>query len=105
MTLKSRSVAVALAVLLAAPVAAEVPKPPEASRVKTTVYQMRSGNIRVKDDPKNREALKTVAEWLAFTLCQPPYNGETPPASDRTPIGVDRSPAGIMSDAKSLSDI
>ena len=48
--------AVALTLALAATTVAEVPKPPEASRVKSTVYQMRNGNLRVKDDPKNREA-------------------------------------------------
>ena len=67
---------------------------------------MRSGNVRVKDDPKNREALKIVAEWLAFTLCQPPYNGEQPPAGDRTPIGVGSGPSTyMMGEAKSLSNI
>ena len=107
MTPKSRSVAVALAFLLAAPVGAEVPKPPDVSRggLKNSVYQMRSGTIRVKDDPKHRETLKAVAEYLAFTLCTPPYNGEQPPASDRTPIGVQRTPTEIMDDARRMSDI
>src|SRR5260221_14666715 len=55
MTLPSRSVAVAVAFVLAATVAAEVPKPPDPNRggVRQSVFQMRSGNIRVKDDPKN----------------------------------------------------
>lgn len=107
MTPKSRSVAVALACLLAAPAGAAVPSPPDVSRggLKNSVYQMRSGNIRVNEDPKHRQTLKTVAEYLAFTLCQPPYNGEQPPASDRTPIGIQRTPAEIMDDARRMSDI
>ena len=81
MTLPSRSVAVALSLVLAAAAAAAVPKPPEPRGNKQAVYQMRSGNVRVKDDPKNREAIKVVAEWLAYSLCQPPFNGEQPPPS------------------------
>lgn len=106
MTLPSRSVAVALSFLLAAAAAADVPKPPDnVSRYRQAVYQMRSGNVRVKDDPKNREAIKMVAQYLAFTICTPPYNGEPTPSSDKTPIGVKREMSEIMSDAASLSDI
>jgi hypothetical protein len=107
MTVPSRPLAICLALVLAAAAAAEVPKPPDVSRggLKNTVYQMRSGNIRVKDDPKNREILRAVAQYLAFTICTPPYNGEQPPASDKTPIGVKRDMSEIMADAHSLSDI
>lgn len=107
MTLPSRSVAIALSFLLAAAAAADVPKPPDISRggLKNTVYQMRSGNIRVKDDPKNREMLKTFAQYLAFTICTPPYNGEPVPTSDKTPLGVKRDMTEIMDDALRASDI
>lgn len=107
MTLPSRPLAICLALVLAAAATAEVPKPPDISRggFKNTVYQMRSGNIRVKDNPKNREILRAVAQYLAFTICTPPYNGEQPPASDKTPIGVKRDMSEIMGDAHSLSDI
>jgi hypothetical protein len=107
MTVPSRPLAICVALVLAAAATAEVPKPPDISRggFKNTVYQMRSGNIRVKDDPKNREILRAVAQYLAFTICTPPYNGEQPPASDRTPIGVKRDMSEIMGDAHSLSDI
>src|SRR5258708_28182335 len=91
MTLPSRSFAVAIAFVLAATATADVPKPPDPNRggFRQSVFQMRSGNIRVKDDPKNREALKIVAEWLAFTLCQPPFNGEKLPAGVTIGIGHD----------------
>jgi hypothetical protein len=106
MTVPSRPLAVCLALVFAAAAAAEVPKPPEnISRYRQAVYQMRSGNVRVKENPQNRETLKVVAQWLAFTICTPPYNGEQPPASDKTPIGVKRDMSEIMADAHSLSDI
>lgn len=106
MSLPSRPVAVAVAWLLsAAVVSAAVPAPPEASRYKPPVYQMRAGNKRFKDDPKHREAVKTIAEWLAFTICTPPYNGEPVPPTDRTPIGARRDMNLIMSDARSLSNV
>jgi hypothetical protein len=102
MTLPSRSVAVAVSVLLAAAAAADVPKPPDnVSRQRQAVNQMRSGNIRVKDDPKNREAVKAVAQWLAFTICTPPYNGE--PVNEKG--ALPRTVADIMGDAESLSNI
>src|SRR4051812_16799996 len=100
MTLPSRSLAVALSLVLAAAPAAEVPKPPEnVGRYRQAVNQMRAGNIRVKDDPKNRDTLKIVAQYLAYTICTPPYNGEPTPASDKTPIGVSRTMSEIMADA------
>jgi hypothetical protein len=107
MTVPSRPLAACLAlVLLAAAAAAEVPKPPDnVSRHRQAVYQMRSGNVRVKDDPKNRETLKVVAQWLAFTICTPPYNGDPLPAGTKAPIGTNLSMAEIMADAASLSDI
>ena len=104
MTPKSRFVAVALVVALAGPLAADVPKPPDnPSRYRTAVNQMRNGSKRVQDDPANREAIKIVAEWLAYTLCTPPYNGDTP--TDRTPIGLERSMTEMMREARSLSNI
>jgi hypothetical protein len=107
MTLPSRLASVTIPFLLVTVAAAEVPKPPDVSRggLKQSVYQMRSGNIRVKDDPKNRETIKAVAQYLAFTICTPPYNGEPTPASDKTPIGVKRDMAEIMDDARRLCDI
>jgi len=105
MTLPSRFVAVAVSLVLVAAAAAEVPKPPDnVSRPRQAVNQMRSGNIRVKDDPKNREVIKVVAEWLAYTLCQPPFNGEQPPPSVKLPPGQD-NPTYMMGEAKSISNI
>src|SRR4051794_37509259 len=104
MTLPSRSVAVAVSLVLVAAAAAEVPKPPEPRGTKQAVFQMRSGNVRVKDDPKNREAIKVVAEWLAYSLCQPPFNGEQPPPSVKLPYGQDNM-TYLMDEAKYLSDI
>jgi hypothetical protein len=104
MTLPSRSAAVAVSLLLVAAAAAEVPKPPEnAGRYRQAVYQMRSGNIRVKDDPKNRETLKIFAQYLAFTICTPPYNGEPLPGG-KAP-NSQQNVAELMDDAHRSSDI
>jgi hypothetical protein len=92
MTFPSRSAAVALGLLLAGALsAADIPKPPtEISRARASVYSMRNGSIRVKDDPKNRENLRTVAQWIAFSLDQPPYNGDPLPANaPKLPTGFD----------------
>jgi hypothetical protein len=104
MTLPSRSLAVAVSLLLVAAAAAEVPKPPVPGGNKQAVFQMRSGNVRVKDDPKNREVIKVVAEWLAYSLCQPPFNGEQPPPSVKLPVGQDNM-TYLMDEAKYLCDI
>jgi hypothetical protein len=64
---------------------------------------MRSGNIRVKDDPKNRETIKTFAQYLAFTICTPPYNGEPLPGG-KAP-NSQQNVAELMDDARRSSDI
>ena len=90
MTFPIRSISVVVGLFVAGIAVAEVPKPPDPGRSKNFVYSMRSGSIRVKDDPTvNRAHLKKVAEWLAFTLCQPPYNGDQP--KEKLPAGIDRS--------------
>src|SRR5205814_1118439 len=89
--------------------AAEIPKPPDAGRIKNQVYQMHSGTLRVADPDKpaadatrNRAAIKTVAEWLAFTIATPPYNGEPVPREDKTPAGVERTMSILMQDAEAF---
>lgn len=91
--------------------AADIPKPPEVSRIKNDVYRMRSGTTRVKDPdnkaewPKNLANIKSVAQWLAYTIVQPPYNGEPVPREDKTPPGVDRSMSALMSEAESFANL
>ncbi|HEX3148344.1 MAG TPA: hypothetical protein VHR66_09695 [Gemmataceae bacterium] len=90
-----RAIPVVAGLLVAGIAVAEVPKPPDPGRSKNFVYSMRSGSIRVKDDPMvNREHLKKVAQWLAFTICQPPYNGEVP--TEKLPPGIDRTMDGLI---------
>jgi len=108
MTPSSRPLALGITLLFTAVTAAgEIPKPPDSSRVRQLVRQMRSGTVRVAgadttpaDAAKNREAIKTVAEWLAFRIAQPPYNGEPVPREDTTPAGVDRSMRALFEDAE-----
>src|SRR4051795_203616 len=78
--------------LVAAAHAADIPKPPipEANKSKYQVQQMRSGSVRVagpdvsRDEAaKNRQAIKAVAEWLAYSVASPPYNGEPIPREDK----------------------
>jgi hypothetical protein len=95
MTLPIRSIPVVIGLFVAGIAVADVPKPPDPGRSKNFVYSMRSGSIRVKDDPTvNREHLKKVAQWLAFTICQPPYNGEVP--AEKLPPGIDRTMDGLL---------
>jgi len=97
-----------LTVLFTAVTAAgEVPKPPDSSKVRQLVRQMRSGTVRVAgvDTPpaeaaRNREAIKTVAEWLAYRIAQPPYNGETVPREDTTSPLIDRSMRALFDEAE-----
>jgi hypothetical protein len=112
MILSSRSLALGLGVVLiatGAASAADIPKPPEVSRIKNDVYRMRSGTTRVKDPdnkpdwPKNLAAIKAVTQWLAYTIVQPPYNGEPVPREDKTPAGIDRSMSALMSEAEAFT--
>jgi hypothetical protein len=99
--------------IAAAASAADIPDPPEASRVRQLVYQMRSGTVRVKDPDnkadwaRNQQALKTVAQWLAYRIAQPPHNGELVPREDKTPASVLalRTMSAIMDDAESFSNL
>jgi hypothetical protein len=105
MTVPSRPLAICVTLVLAAAATAQVPKPPDISRggFKNTVYQMRSGIIRVKENPKNREILRAVAQYLAFTICTPPYNGEPLPGG-KAP-NAQQNMTELMDDAHRLSDI
>jgi len=91
MTFPSRSAAVALGLLLAGALsAADIPKPPNTNQARPLVFKMRNGSIRVKDDPKNREHLRTLAQWIVFSLDQPPYNGDPLPSNaPKLPSGFD----------------
>jgi hypothetical protein len=101
------------ALLVAAANAAEIPKPPqvEASRIQNQVYQMRSGTLRVADPDqpaavatKNRQMIKTVADYLAFSIAQPPYNGEPIPREDKiTP--PNHTMADLMLRAESFANL
>ena len=111
MTPSPRCLALGLSFAIAAATsAAEIPKPPESSRAQQLVLQMRTGSIRVAggDTPpaeatKNRAAIKTVAEWLAYSIASPPYNGEPVPREDKTPAGVDRSMRALFEEADRYS--
>jgi hypothetical protein len=95
----------------AAASAADIPKPPEVSRIKNDVYKMRSGTTRVNDPDnpqqkaENLKKIQAVAEWLAYTIATPPYNGELVPREDKTPAFVDRSMAAHFSEAERFADL
>ncbi|HJZ91373.1 MAG TPA: hypothetical protein VKE40_10910 [Gemmataceae bacterium] len=111
MTPSPRCLALGLSFAIAtAASAAEIPKPPESSRAQQLVLQMRTGSVRVAggDTPaaeasKNRAAIKTVAEWLAYSIASPPFNGEPVPREDKTPTGVDRSMRALFEEAERFS--
>jgi hypothetical protein len=108
MTPSSRPIALGITLLFTAVTAAgEIPKPPDSSRVRQLVRQMRSGTVRVAgadtspaDAAKNRDAIKTVAEWLAYRIAQPPYNGEPVPREDTTSPLIDRSMRALFDEAE-----
>jgi hypothetical protein len=110
----SRSLTIGLGVVLFAAgsaSAADIPKPPEVSRVKNDVYRMRSGTTRVKDPenkdqwPKNLAAIKAVTQWLAFSIVQPPYNGELVPREDKDKVPPGNSMSTLMVDAESFTKL
>jgi hypothetical protein len=97
-----RILALCLAVVFSASaVAADIPKPPDSNRVRGDVTKMRSGTIRVKDPDdkssweKNQKAVDTVAQWLAYRIATPPYNGE--------PVPVD--PKGLPPSKETMDDL
>ena len=107
MTPSSRLFALAVAsIVCPAAFAADIPKPPDANRVRGDVAKMRSGSIRVKDPdlrsdwPKNQKSIDTVAQWLAYTIATPPYNGEPVPREDKTPAFVPRAMSDLMVEAE-----
>jgi hypothetical protein len=103
MTMSSRCLALGLAVLVTASAsAAEIPKPPtDVSRVRSLVLSMRNGNSSVKEDPKNRTAVKTIAQWLAFSIAQPPYNGEPVPRESKITLPAEQQTmAFLMAEAE-----
>src|SRR5207248_9984919 len=88
------------------------PTTPESSRVQQLVLQMRTGSVRVAggdtsaaEAAKNRAAIKTVAEWLAYSIASPPYNGEPVPREDKTPAAVDRSMRALFEEAERYSTL
>lgn len=103
-----RFFATALAVFISSVAyAADIPKPPDANRYRGDVAKMRSGSIKLKDPEaakaewaKNQKSIDTVAEWLAYTLATPPYNGEPVPREDKTPAFVDRSMSALMQEVE-----
>jgi len=107
MILSPRSIALGLIFgVTACSQAAEIPKPPEWNRVKNDVIRMRNGSIRVRnpdspaDTKKNQDAIKIVAQYLAFTIATPPYDGEPVPREDKTPAFPERSIPVLMTDAE-----
>jgi hypothetical protein len=103
MTISSRRLALGLTVVFTASACgADIPKPPDnPSRVRTLVMSMRNGNTDVKEDPKNKEALKTMAKWLAYSIAQPPYNGEPVPRESKINLPAEmQTMAFLMSEAE-----
>jgi hypothetical protein len=97
-----RFLALGLAVVFSASaVGADIPKPPDSNRVRGDVAKMRSGSIRVKDPDdkgswdKNQKSVDTVAQWLAYRIATPPYNGE--------PVPVD--PKGLPPSKETMDDL
>src|SRR5262249_8947341 len=85
---------------------ADIPKPPDPSRAKTVLYSLRSGNADIKEDPKNKEAVKTFAKWLAYSIAQPPYNGEPVTREMKITLPADlQTMAYIMSEAETFAKI
>ena len=111
MTRSPRLAALCVGALLVAAVnAAEIPKPPDPGRVKSQLYQMHNGTLRVAgpdtaaaDAASHRAAIKTVAEWLAFSVAQPPYNGDPVPRDDKTAAAPNRTMADLMFDAEAFT--
>jgi hypothetical protein len=70
----------------------QVPAPPplDANKTLFPVQEMRDGKRRVVDSDKqttkqNREALQRAAQHFAYSLAQPPYNGDPPVAKKGGP--------------------
>ena len=109
MTTSLRFPALGLGLLIAAAASgADIPEPPNPSKggVTTMVAQMRSGAVRiVNPDDKaatdaNRKALRTVAQYLAYTIAKPPYNGEAEPrVAGKPPEPGERSMTVLMAEA------
>jgi len=107
MILSPRSLALTVLFVFAACLpAAEIPKPPDWNRARNEVARMRNGTPRVRnpDSPaetkKNQESIKVVAQYLAYTIATPPFNGELVPREDKTPAFPERSMLALMSDAE-----
>lgn len=101
----SRLLALGLALLLAAgSPAAEIPKPPAYGNSKNNVAKMRSGlpEFRVKGNPQYLQDIKVVAQWLAYTVATPPYNGEPVPRGEDKGVFGERSMTTLMAEAESL---
>ena len=97
----------------AAAPAADIPKPPDGySKARYVVDRLRSGSERVAGDEvssadatRNRAALKTYAQYLAYSIAQPPYNGDPVPKDDKTPRRPDASMATLMEEAARYADL
>jgi hypothetical protein len=108
-----RSLALGIGLLtLAAAHAAEIPKPPtNFSQARNQAFRFRSGTDRIAgegisaaDAARNRAVLKTVAQFLAYSLATPPYNGEPVPREDKT-SAVYPTVAALMAEAESLTTL
>jgi hypothetical protein len=106
MTISSRF-ALGLTVLFTASACgADIPKPPDPSRAKTLLYSMRSGTKDVREDPNNKEAVKTFAKWLAYSIAQPPYNGEPVPRETKINLPPEMlTMSYIMSEAETFAKL
>lgn len=95
-----------LFVVAACSPAAEIPKPPDWTKVRNEVARMRNGTPRVRnpDSPaetkKNQESIKIVAQYLAYTIATAPYNGELVPREDKTPAFPERSMKSLMDEVE-----
>lgn len=98
-------------VFSASAVAADIPKPPDSNRVRGDVAKMRSGTIRVKDPEdkgsweKNQKSVDTVAQWLAYRIATPPYNGEPVPVDPKGLPPSRDTMEDLMGEAKFFTDL
>ena len=54
---------------------------------------------------KNLHSIDVVAQWLAYTIATPPYNGEPVPHEDKTPAYIDRSMTALMQEVEFFTNL